>query len=294
MLKPANKEKIAVIGLGLIGGSLLKALRGKVGELIGVSRNPDTIKKVLKNGLADTASVDLSIVKDADIVFICTPINLVIQTIEKVSKIVSPECIITDAASLKGFILDHVNAGSDKINFIGGHLMAGTENKGIDSAVDGLFEQAKWVLTPSRFAAQADIDRLQKIIELTGAIPVFADAHEHDEAVALISHMPMVLSQALFNMANNYPDESVKNLAFTLASSGFRDMTRLACSNPEMANDMINLNRENIADALNLLESSIKYIEQNFNLENGDFAKNLENMIIARKKLYDENGKNTF
>ena len=100
---------IAVIGLGLIGASILKGLRNKCYKLIGVTRSPKLLKKLWLQILADECSTDLSIIKDADVVFICTPINKIIEKIDEVRKIVRPDCIITDVASLKGFIMDHIN-----------------------------------------------------------------------------------------------------------------------------------------------------------------------------------------
>jgi len=288
-----SEIKIAVIGLGLIGGSILKALKEKDYYLIGVSRSQDTIDKVKNENLANEASTNLEIVANADIVFVCTPINKTIDIVEKVSQIVSKQCIITDVASLKGFIMDHFRANEEKINFIGGHPMAGTENKGIDAAQNGLFEDAKWVLTPAEWSWNKDIQKLKKVIEDMGAKVIIADPYEHDKATALISHMPMLISQALFGMVNSYPEKNIRDLALKLASSGFRDMTRLACSNPEMANDMLSLNSKNIDTALNKVFEYAQKLKADFNINDEKFLKDFEQTINARKAMYNSNGKNS-
>jgi len=287
-----KKNTIAVIGCGLIGGSLLKSLKKPDIKLIAISRSSETVEKIIKNNLADVASTDIEDIKDADFVFICTPIAKVTETIEKVAGIVSPDCIITDTASVKGFIMEFADNTDKKIRFIGGHPMAGTENKGIDSAVNGLFEGAKWVITPSKQCSKDDIKNLKKIITLTGAITVEADPKAHDMAVAFISHMPLILSQSLFALVKDYPDKNISELALKLASSGFRDMTRLAVSNPEMANDMMTYNKDNIGMAFEDLKEQINRFYGNFDMNNPDFADRIDKIITTRKNMYSPEGKN--
>lgn len=231
---------IAVIGLGLIGGSILKGLKGKNYNLAGVSRSPETIKKAMEQGLISGTSF-----QDADIIFICTPINKTVDTIKEVARQAKPGALITDAASIKGFIMDFVNAGNEPVNFIGGHPMAGTEHRGFDASFETLFRGAKWVLTPSKWAS--DTRLLEEVISELGATPVIADPCEHDRAVALISHMPLFLSQALLDFVERHPGHE---LALKLAASGFRSMTRLAHTNPELARDMLSGNRENVLSSL--------------------------------------------
>ena len=158
--------------------------------------------------------------------------------------------------------------------------MAGTENSGFDSSFAELFEGAKWVLTPEDDACEEDIELVEDIIALTGADAILADAKEHDEAVALISHMPLLLAQSLFNSAKD------NKLALKLASSGFRDMTRLAMSNLEMAKDMREYNQKNIDTALNKLYSSIDFLKNTKDLEIFTDIKN------TRKSMYSIVGKN--
>jgi len=285
---------IAVIGLGLIGGSILKALGPKNFHLIAVSGREETIVKAKELGLADEYSTDIEAVKDAKIVFICTPIHKIIPFIDKVSQVVSPDCIITDVASLKGFIIDHVDNCEFLINFIGGHPMAGTEHKGIDNAIDNLFENAKWVLTPSRWSESQDIEELKEVISSIGAKVIIANPYEHDKAVALISHLPLLLSQSLFGMVDKYPDENIRDLALSLAASGFRDTTRLAATNPELAKDMLLLNKINIREAVKNLEDYLSKMDKNLDLDEEKFIEIAEELATNRKDLYSPEGKNIY
>ncbi|EKE04616.1 MAG: arogenate dehydrogenase [uncultured bacterium] len=289
-----DNPTIAVIGLGLIGGSILKALRPKGFHLIGISRSEETVRKAINLDLADEYSTNVELVQKANVVFICTPINKTIETIDKVRKIVSPDCIITDVASLKGFIMDYVNDYDFPTNFIGGHPMAGTENTGIDYAVDNLFEGAKWVLTPSRWSGAEDIRRLEELTSLIGAKSIIADAYEHDKAVTLISHLPLLLSQSLFGMVSDYPDENIKELALKLAASGFRDTTRLAATNPELAKDILLKNKAYIREAVNGLKDYLTELDKALDLNEEEFMNLVKSLASKRKDMYSPEGKNTY
>ena len=289
-----NEFTIAVVGIGLIGGSILKAFRPKKFHLIGVSRSEETLRKAVELNLADEISTDIDLVKSADVVFICTPISKIISTIDAVRKIVRPDCIITDVASLKGFIIDHVNDYSFPANYIGGHPMAGTEHQGIDYAVDDLFDGAKWVLTPSKWANSNDVDKLKKLLHSIGAKTIIADAHQHDKAVALISHLPLLLSETLFGFVESYPDDEIRELGLKLAASGFRDTTRLAGTNPELAKDMLIENKINIKEAANELKIYLDCLTSNLDTNKNEFVSQVEKISDKRKKMYSPEGINIY
>ncbi|MDD3151026.1 MAG: prephenate dehydrogenase/arogenate dehydrogenase family protein [Candidatus Gastranaerophilales bacterium] len=281
-------KKIAVIGLGLIGGSLLRVLCAKGFDVVGISKSEQTLEYARNLNIAKKISDDINDAKDADIIFICTPMNKICSILDQLQHIVSKNCIVTDAGSLKNFILDYVHSLEKPMKFIGGHPMAGTEFKGIDHSFEALFEDAKWVLVPSKYACDDDLNTLKSIIELIGAKTVLTDAKNHDKAVAMISHAPMILSQALYASVLNCKDSEVKDLALNLASSGFRDMTRLAMSNLEMANDMILNNNQNISDTLNEISNNMLNLVKNYDM------KKSEEIFDSRKQLYSENGKNVY
>ncbi len=285
-------KSIAVIGLGLIGGSILKGLKNKGYELLGVARRQETINYALAEKIIDKGSTNIDLIKEADIIFVCVPINKTIETIELVCSQTKPEAIITDVASLKKDIIDFINTKTSPVRFIGGHPMAGTENKGLEAASENLFEGAKWVLTPSKWVHQEDINTLCPIIENLGAKIVFAEPSQHDKAVALISHFPLFLSQALFQMVDKYPEKDVSKLALTLAASGFRDMTRLASTNPELSKDMLINNKENIIETIKELSKNLKDLERTLVENEKNFINIIEDLAKERKKMYSADGKN--
>lgn len=288
----AEIKTIAVIGLGLIGGSILKGLKDKGFELLGIARRKETIDQALAENIINKGSTGIELACKADLIFVCTPINKTIETINLLSSKVKPETIITDVASLKGEILDFINTIQSPVRFIGGHPMAGTENKGLDTSSENLFEEAKWVLTPSKWSNQEDLIKLSSVIEKLGAKIVITDPIQHDKAVALISHMPLFLSQSLFGMVKAYPDKDISELALTLASSGFRDMTRLATTNPELSKDMLMQNKENVFMAVKELKKYLDKLEKELIEDEENFVKTIEKTASQRKEMYSSEGKN--
>ena len=269
------KQNIGIVSLGLIGGSLLKALSGKAENICAVTRNPETIKKAKQ--YTNNISNDYKTLKNCDIVFVCSPMSETLRVLDELESILPSSAIVADVCSLKEFVTQKKRP----YVFVGTHPMAGTENSGFDASFSELFKQAVWVLTPRYdLYENKGIDELLNIINILEAKPIFMDPSRHDSAAALISHMPMLVSQALMKAAMDNDD------AIKMASSGFRDMTRLAMSNRTMANDMISMNRENIFDAFALLTKHLENL-----LEDGYFEK-LEPICSFRRKMYDAEGKN--
>ncbi len=250
--------KIGIIGLGLIGGSLFKDL-GKNHDIIAVSKS--------QNG--DRIFKTYDVLKDCEIVFVCTPMNKTLQVLGELEEILPSKTIVTDVCSLKAFVCQEKRP----YIFIPSHPMAGTEHKGFENSFEGLFKKAKWVIIEN-FAPQEQVEKLSEIIKELGATPVFTTAEEHDKAVALISHMPMLLAQSLMQTAKN------NSLALEIASSGFRDMTRLAMSNEEMACDMVTMNAKNIEQAVLSLYKSVG------ELTNGDYPKLIKELKDIRSKMF--------
>lgn len=245
--------KIGIIGLGLIGGSLFKDLTKKY-DVIAVSQS--------QNG--DKIFKSYEVLKDRDLIFVCTPMNKTLAVLDELENYLSPDTVVTDVCSLKKFVSEKQRP----YKFIPSHPMAGTEHKGFENSFEGLFKNAKWVITGEKN------DLLLEIIDFVGATPIFTTAEKHDEAVAMISHMPMVIAQGLMLAAKENP------LALEIASSGFRDMTRLAMSNEEMANDMVTMNHKNIEQSILKLYKAIG------ELTNGDYPKTIAELKNIRSKMF--------
>lgn len=248
--------KIGIIGLGLIGGSIFKDLVKLGYDVIAVS-NSQNGEKIYK---------DYKVLKDCDVVFVCSAMNKTLSILDKLEDILSEETIVTDVCSLKQFVCNKKRS----YKFIPSHPMAGTEHKGFENSFEGLFKNAKWVITP----VYGNDERLIKIINALGAKIVETTPDKHDEAVALISHMPMVIAQAIFKTASENP------LALEIASSGFRDMTRLAMSNTEMANDMVMMNSDNIQTSILKLYKSIG------DLTNSDYLEQINEIKLNRQSMF--------
>ena len=252
---------VGVIGLGLIGGSIFKDLLRLGVNTIGISQSQS----------GEHICKDYEVLKTCDIVFVCSAMNKTLEILDKLETVLRPETIVTDVCSLKKFVSEKQRP----YNFIPSHPMAGTENKGFENSFEGLFKGAKWVVIGRQNDKKADgLALLLEIINYVGAEPVFTTAEEHDQAAAMISHMPMVIAQALMFAAKDNP------LALKIASSGFRDMTRLALSNEEMAGDMVSMNHKNIENSILKLYKSVG------ELLNGDYPKTIAELKKIRAKMF--------
>lgn len=248
--------KIGVIGLGLIGGSIFKDLKTLGYDVIGISKSQQ----------GENIFNSYDVLMDRDIVFVCSAMNKTLAVLDELDEILSKDTIVTDVCSLKKFVTQKER----NYHFVPSHPMAGTEHKGFENSFEGLFNNAKWVITPCFGESNA----LVEIIKQLGAIPVITTPEKHDEAVALISHMPMVLSQALFLAASENP------LALEIAASGFRDMTRLALSNEEMACDMVKMNSTNIEHSI------LKLYKAMGDLIGGNYPNTISEIKEQRSKMF--------
>ena len=250
--------KIGILGLGLIGGSIFKNLKGQGFNVVGISASQH----------GDNITSDWSVLTSCNVVFVCTPMNKCLETLDKLDKILFSNTIVTDVCSLKSFVCQK----SRNFKFIPSHPMAGTEKNGFENSFPELFNGAKWVITP--VFGNDGVNILTDLIQKMGAETLITTPEKHDEAAALISHMPMIISQALFMTTEN--DE----LALKMASSGFRDMTRLALSNEEMAVDMFNMNNKNIQTAILKLYKSVG------ELTHGNYAEKISEIKAKRKEIF--------
>lgn len=239
--------RITIIGLGVIGGSIALGLKqaAKEIEIAGVSRTPETASRARRAGAIDLEPRSIEeAVAGAQMVILASPILSIAPLMEAMAPHLSPDTIVTDAASTKGVVArwarEKLPAG---VHFVGGHPMAGKEITGFDAAEAELFSGKPWVIAPSVDAPEAAVNAVIGLAEALGARPVFMDAEEHDAYVAAVSHLPLTVASALFSMA--FESQAWPELA-ALASSGFRDTTRLASGAPELAHDIVQTNRRNL------------------------------------------------
>ena len=239
--------KIAIIGLGLIGGSLGIDLRSQGHYIIGISRQENTCKAALARGVVDFASTKFSALAPAEVVIVCTPIGAIASTITQITPHISPQTIITDVGSVKHPVVKSCTQLWS--NFIGGHPMAGTAESGIDAAQANLFVGAAYVFTPTETTQPEQVEKLKAIALQLNAIPYVCDAQIHDRAVSWISHLPVMVSASLIKACLQEEPDALK-LAQILASSGFRDTSRVGGGNPELGVMMAKYNREELLRSL--------------------------------------------
>ncbi len=242
-------ERVAIIGLGLVGGSLALALKKSPvveAEIIGFSRRAETVTRAKESGIIDRGAENLaSAVKDVDLVIITTPVLAIKEILERISAVLSPGCVVTDAGSTKTKVMEWADKYLPHgISFIGGHPMAGKETSGIDEADADLFRGCIYCLTPAPTATEEAVKTLGGVVKAIGARPFFIDAKVHDRLVAGVSHLPMLLSAAFVSATTE--SSSWREMA-EIAARGYRDLSRLASGNPEMNRDICLTNREEIA-----------------------------------------------
>jgi arogenate dehydrogenase (NADP+) len=240
--------KLGIIGLGLIGGSLGLALRSRDHYVLGVSRQEQTCTLARQKGIVDEASVDFSRLAQAEVIFICTPIEAILPTVQQLQPILSPETILTDVGSVKAPIVETVTPLWS--NFIGGHPMTGTAQQGIEAAQNDLFPGTRYILTPTEETPSQAQNTVTEIVQSLDTEVMTCSPATHDQAVALISHLPVFVSSSLIAACSQEKNADVLNLAQKLASSGFRDTSRVGGGNPELGVMMAKYNKEAVQQAL--------------------------------------------
>lgn len=228
--------RIAIIGLGLIGGSIglaLKQAKWREAEVIGYVRRPEARSMALGSGAVDRVESTLEeTVKSAELVIIATPVLTIEGVLSQIAGDLAPGSVVTDTASTKLQVMRWVEQlVPPGINFVGGHPMAGKETSGIQSATADLFYKCTYCLTPALSAKPAAAETVVDMVRQLGAVPLTIGAEEHDNLVAGISHLPLLLSAALVSATTRNPRWEKMS---QLAASGYRDVTRLASGNPEV------------------------------------------------------------
>jgi prephenate dehydrogenase len=249
--------RVAIVGVGLIGGSLGMAVRrrGLAREVIGVTRTADAMEAARLRGAIDRGTLALEdAVAGADLVVLATPPDAVVPAARQALPHLRPDAILTDVASVKGDIVRAIEAMAERPGavFVGGHPMAGNEGSGVASADAELFEGAVYVLTPTERVGAAAVARLADLARAIGASPVVLAPDAHDRAVAIVSHLPYLIAAALVGVADG---------AAGAAGPAFLGATRVAASPVELWTQICRLNRAPIAEALAAFRSELAQLE---------------------------------
>lgn len=247
---------IALVGLGLIGGSIGRAVRraSTRPRIVGFDR-PAVLRLARRRGAIDSAAPTLAAaLRSADLIVLALPVDAILALLPKIARHAPSEAVVTDVGSTKRSIVAAARRAGLEARFVGGHPMAGSHRSGVEHADAALFEGAPWILCPGR-ATPAAVARVAALVRRLGARPVVETARRHDELVARLSHLPQLASVALVNAAAR---SRVAAAAVGLSGPAFRQMGRLAGSSPRLWEGILKTNRDAVAAALRDLERELR------------------------------------
>lgn len=261
--------RLAVLGVGLIGGSLARALRerGAVGHVVGCGRDPENLRRALELGVIDEATHDpLAAVRGADVVVVAVTLGATGPILARIAPGLGPETLVTDVGSAKRCVIEAAREHlPDCSRFVAGHPIAGGEKSGVEAASGSLYERHRVILTPMPENRPAALARIRSMWETVGAEVVEMDAALHDQVLAATSHLPHLLAYALVDCLVDL-DSPLD--VFDYAAGGFRDFTRIASSNPAMWRDISLANREALLAVCDRFEQTLASMRRQ--LERGE------------------------
>jgi len=257
-------ENIAIIGVGLIGGSLGMAAKKHqlAHKVIGIGRTEQKLMRAKILGAIDDYSFDMETgVSDADLVIICTPVRMVVPTLARIIGRLKEGSIVTDVGSTKAEIVSEASKiMPERRFFVGGHPMAGSEQSGVEAAFPEMFLGATYVLTADEHTNLEALGKMTEFVEAIGARSEIMSSEEHDAAVAVISHLPHAIAAALLHTAEESHKQSGK--VFRLAAGSFRDLTRVSDSPPELWRDICLTNVDPLISVIDQFQDQLAQFKQ--------------------------------
>ncbi len=250
-------QTIAIVGLGLMGGSLALALRNvrspqadtfAAQKIIGITRTRATLDAALQRGVIDVASDQLSAARDAELIVLAAPVRTILSHLSNLKEIARDGALLLDMGSTKREIVAAMNRLPEKIFAVGGHPMCGKEIAGFDAADAALYQNKIFVLTPTQRSTHNALNVSRALAQTIGSRVIELDAARHDEIVAAVSHLPYLVASNLAGTVDEFA--GADELVWQIAASGFRDTSRLAASDVTMMLDILLTNSENVADLM--------------------------------------------
>lgn len=287
-----NTFNVGFVALGLMGGSLARALRHTYPDvrIIAYTRRPETAQYALSQKIIDEACTEVGAAfSRCDYIFLCAPVEVNIACLEKLKPYLKDSCILTDVSSTKSDI--HKKAAELGLDhfFIGGHPMAGSEKTGIENAKWYLVENAYYIITPSENTPPEKVERYRELVSSLKALPLVLSCREHDFVTAAVSHLPHIIAATLVNLVHDEdtPDEIMR----TIAAGGFKDITRIASSSPDMWEQICTTNAENIIPILDAYTQSLQKVRAQLTAGNGSAIHQLfEDSRNYRNSFADHSG----
>ncbi len=279
--KKSSPSCIGIVGLGLIGGSLGLDLQSLGYEVHGLVHKHTTEKKARERKLAQVISTDPKILSDCELIILALPLEQLLKPSETLMNALPNSATITDVGSVKAPILKIWH----KLHrhFVASHPMAGTNDAGVNAGRKNLFKHRPWVATPEENTDPEALDKVRQLALAVGSKWITTQADMHDQAVALISHLPVLISAALLKTVNEENNTSVAALAKSLASSGFADTTRVGGGNPTLGTSMMANNTAAVLEALKSYRENLEHLEKNIVAQNWiQMQKELEQTQLTR------------
>ena len=252
------------IGLGLIGGSIARAIRQNLpqSQIIAYDINADTLREAAQCGVANV------IFSDCDYLFLCAPVQKNDENLSAVKEILSPKTLLTDVGSVKSEIHTEIKKAGLEGQFIGGHPMAGSDRIGFINSKAVLLENAYYILTPTDSVPENKVTDYKNLVQQLGAIPMILEPAQHDYVTAAVSHLPHIIAASLVNLVRD--KDSADGLMKMIAAGGFKDITRIASSSATVWQQICLTNTENISTLLSSYIASLQGIQQELNAKSGD------------------------
>jgi prephenate dehydrogenase len=246
-----DNKTYGFVGLGLIGGSMARALKNACpsSRIMAYTPHRQTVDKAFEEGVIDVPLYEIGeAFRECDYLFLCAPVEINNDNLRTLLPYIGPDAIVTDIGSVKTPIHELVKELSLEDKFIGGHPMAGTERIGFDNSKPGLLENAYYIITKTKLSSEHKVSEYADLVRLLGAIPLVVSYEQHDFITAAISHVPHVISASLVNLVRD--NDSEDQLMKTIAAGGFKDITRISSSSPVMWNQICMTNSFNISELL--------------------------------------------
>ncbi len=254
-----SKGSVGIVGLGLIGGSLGLDLRDLGWSVQGLVHRMATAERALERGLVDVVSTDPACLSSCDLVILSLPIPALLAPESTLVEAIPESAVVTDVGSVKQPVLEVWRSLHPR--FVASHPMAGTASAGVEAGQAGLFRGRPWIATPEAGTDPTAVEVVRTLAHDLGSQWHTASAEQHDQAVALISHMPVLVSAALLRTAGDERDPEIRQLAQSLASSGFADSTRIGGGNPDLGVAMASSNSAAVLKALAAYRWSLEQLE---------------------------------
>ena len=273
--------QVSIVGLGLMGGSLAGALRGKCRAVVGVARRDANVKEASRLGLIDWGTTDLAEgVGQADVVVLATPVRVIMRQLVEIGPLLPEGCLLMDLGSTKARIVQKMAHLPSHVQPLGGHPMCGKETSGIEVADAALYQGCTFILCPLSRTLESSLSLGRELAEAAGAHPLVLDGQRQDFLVGTVSHLPYLIACALVATAD--ATTSADAAAWEIVAGGYRDTSRVAGSDVTMMLDILLTNREKVLEAVGVYQAKLAGLARS--LEDGDEGRLREALSTIRQK----------